>query len=362
MDEQNELPMRRMSPDTLTEPTQGFACSSRRPRIAFLGLGWIGLLRLRSAAMSGTAEIVALSDSSEEARRSAAVHAPGALVVSELEALRPLGLDGIVIATPTALHADQVVSCLNSGMAVFCQKPLGRTAAETAKVIKAARAADRLLAIDMCYRLVRSMGKVKELVQAGAIGEVYACDLVFHNAYGPDRPWYRDPKLSGGGCVIDLGIHLVDLVLWTLRFPRVESVTSRRFASGRALTAGDPRQEDFAVARIDLINGATANLSCSWNLPAGRDAIIRAAFFGTDGGLAVKNIAGSFYDFRAERYTGTATVIVDQPPDPWGGRALESWIQRLSVTPQYDPAVEETEKVAAVLDSIYGREPTINSD
>jgi predicted dehydrogenase len=48
---------------------------------------------------------------------------------------------------------------------------------------------------------------------------VFAVDLVFHNAYGPDKPWFYDPELSGGGCVMDLGVHLVDLALWSLDFP-----------------------------------------------------------------------------------------------------------------------------------------------
>ena len=72
-------------------------------------------------------------------------------------------------------------------------------------------------------------------MRAGAIGEIYAADLVFHNSYGPDRRWYYDPLSSGGGCVIDLGIHFVDLALWILEFATVERVSSRLFAQGKAL-------------------------------------------------------------------------------------------------------------------------------
>src|SRR5690606_36079371 len=129
--------------------------------------------------------------------------------------------------------------CLDSGRAVFCQKPLGRSAAETAQAVAAARSSNRLLAVDMCYRFVRAFARIKDLAAAGAIGEIYACDLVFHNAYGPDKAWYYDPALSGGGCVIDLGIHLIDLALWFLDAPPLCTVSSRRFAQGRALADGD---------------------------------------------------------------------------------------------------------------------------
>ena len=59
-----------------------------------------------------------------------------------------------------------------------------------------------------------------------ALGRTYAVDLVFHNAYGPDKAWFYDPALSGGGCVMDLGVHLVDLALWALDFPAVTKVSS----------------------------------------------------------------------------------------------------------------------------------------
>lgn len=337
---------------TETVPTP----ARRRPRLGFVGLGWIGAQRMKAMAQSDAAEVVALADTAGEAARAAAVHAPGAVVVPDVESLLGCDLDGAVIATPTALHASHAVSLLGSGVAVFCQKPLGRSAAETAQVITAARASDRLLAVDMSYRFVRAVARIKKLAQSGAIGEIYACDMIFHNAYGPDKPWYYDRRASGGGCVIDLGVHLVDLALWMLNFPAVEAVSSRRFAQGKPLPSGDGSLEDYAVARLDLASGASVTLACSWHLPAGRDAVIRAAFFGTRGALAVNNINGSFYDFRAERYHGTATEILDNAPDDWGGRALSTWAAQLALRPNYDPAIETSHEVAAVIDAIYGRE------
>jgi predicted dehydrogenase len=333
-----------------------------RPRLAFVGVGWIGAQRLKAVADSGAAEIVALSDRVAEVARAAVVHAPRAVVAPDIEALVAHELDGVVIATPTALHAAQSISFLGSGVAVFCQKPLGRSAAETAQVITAARVSDRLLGVDMSYRFVRAVTRIKELNDAGAIGEIYACDLVFHNAYGPDRPWYYDRRLSGGGCVIDLGIHLVDLALWMLNFPSVQVVSSRRFAQGKLLSDGDSALEDYALARLDFATGASATLACSWHLPAGQDAVIRAAFFGTRGGLAVTNVNGSFYDFRAERYQGTKTEILDDAPDAWGGRALCRWVEQLTVRPNYDPGIETNHQVAAVIDAIYGRAPVSKAE
>ncbi len=267
-----------------------------------------------------------------------------------------MGLDGIVIATPSALHSAQSIAALRSGCAVFCQKPLGRNADETRAVLDAARDADRLLGVDLSYRFTRSARIVRERIGAGDLGEIYAAELVFHNAYGPDKAWFYDPALAGGGCVLDLGIHLVDLLLWTLEFPEIEAADGRLFRGGRPLLDPSGYAEDYAVARIDLASGASATLACSWNLPAGRDAVIRATFYGTRGGICIENVDGSFYDFRTLLYRRTATELLDEGPDDWGGRAAVEWAQRLGEGRGFDPDAEHLVRTAEAIDAIYGRD------
>jgi predicted dehydrogenase len=111
-------------------------------------------------------------------------------------------------------------------------------------------------------------------------------------------------------------------VLWTLGFPRVVHATSRLFAHGKPLKTPHTEVEDYAVARLDLDTGATVSLASWWRLPAGCDAVIRAAFYGTQGGLALCNVTGSFYDFTAERFWGATRQILHAPPDDWGGLLL----------------------------------------
>jgi predicted dehydrogenase len=225
-------------------------------------------------------------------------------------------------------------------------------------VVEAARAADRLLGVDLSYRFTEGMRRIREVVCSGELGRIYAVDLVFHNAYGPDKPWFYDPKLSGGGCVIDLGIHLVDLALWALDFPRVTGVSSRLFAGGELLQEQADRVEDYAVARLDLHSGTAVRLACSWKLHAGCDAAIEASFYGTQGGAALRNVNSSFYDFTVERFHGTAREILSAPHDKeweWGGRAAVDWARRLGAGEGFDPEVERVVDVAAALDRIYHR-------
>ena len=328
---------------------------ARRPRLGFAGVGWIGRHRMDAVLERGLATVVAIADPSPERRAAALATAPGAIGCEHLGQLLELPLDGVVIATPSALHAEQCQAALARGLAVFCQKPLGRTADETRRVVDAARAADRLLAVDLSYRHTAAMQRIRELVRAGGIGRPFALELVFHNAYGPDAEWFYDRAASGGGCVIDLGVHLIDLALWILGCDQVGAVSSRLFSEGRALATGEQVLEDYASARLDLAGGTTVTLACSWRLHAGRDAVIRATFYGTRGALEICNVAGSFYDFTAERFTGTARVTLDQAPDNWNGRAALAWCERLRRDANYDAAIEDAATVAQIIDRIYGR-------
>lgn len=325
----------------------------RRPRLGFLGVGWIGHHRLQAVADSGIAEIAAVADPDAEAMARAADGRPGVMPGDSLEALLDCDLDGLVIATPSAMHAEQAIAALERGLAVFCQKPLARTVQETRRVLKAARRADRLLNVDLCYRFVAGVDQMRQLVQSGALGDVYAVDLTFHNAYGPDKPWFYDRKLSGGGCVIDLGTHLVDLALWMFDFPGVTSVASRLYSRGQLLPPPAAAVEDFAVAQFDLDRGVTVRLGCSWRLHAGCDAAIEMSIYGTGGGLSLKNVNGSFYDFTVQRFQGTSRETLAAGPDAWGGRAIVAWAERLAQNPGYDPRADHLLETAEVLEAIY---------
>ena len=327
-----------------------------RPRVGFLGVGWIGRHRMEKMMETGAIEVAAIADPSPECTAQAQRLAPEAKLVATLDELLAEGVDGVVIASPSALHAEQSIQALEAGAAVFCQKPLGRTAAEARAVVDAARAGDRLLRVDLSYRFTEGMRRIRELIQAGELGRVYAVDLVFHNAYGPDKAWFYDPALSGGGCVMDLGVHLVDLALWTLDFPGVESVTGKLMAGGEPLRDTRSQVEDYAVATLSLETGTVVQLACSWRLQAGCDAVISASFYGTSGGAALKNVNGSFYDFTSERYRGTSRETLSSPPDEWGGRAAADWAVRLAAGERFEPAAERLVQVSAALDRIYGRE------
>lgn len=338
--------------------------SAAQPRLGFLGVGWIGRNRMEAIANSGVASIAAIVDPSSRMTEAAQTVATDAEVLDSYEDLLDLDLDGIVIATPSAMHAEQAIAALQRGFAVFCQKPLACSAEDTRRVVNTARAFDRLLSVDLSYRNISGVPLIRDAVRSGGLGKVFAVDLVFHNAYGPDKPWFYDPEFSGGGCVIDLGIHLVDLASWVLGYPGVRNVSSQLLSGGGPSKGDSTQVEDFAAVQIELVDGTAVQLACSWNLNAGREAVIEASFYGTEGGAALRNVDGSFFDFTVERFNGTSKEMLSQPECgvtavegnwEWGGRAAIDWARRVSKGEGFDPECEHLIDVAEIIDRIYGR-------
>ena len=327
----------------------------KKPKLAFAGVGWIGRSRLKSVADARLADIILLSDPSKQCLDEAGKIAMGSRTsLSFADIISNKDIEGLVIATPSALHKEQAVAALESGLAVFCQKPLGRNFDEVQSVVSAASQHNRLLGADFSYRYTTAFQKIHSVIQSGDLGKIFAVDLKFHNAYGPDKPWFYDLALSGGGCVLDLGIHLIDLLLYALNFPKVNRVSSSLYAKGVSVK-GKNEVEDYANATIEIENDVTAQLACSWNLAAGCEAVIEASFFGTKGAVALKNVNGSFYDFVGVRYHGTRTEVLAAPPDDWGGQALLDWVRKLSADRHYNNEALQYLKSAEVVDKIYGR-------
>jgi hypothetical protein len=100
------------------------------------------------------------------------------------------------------------------------------------------------------------------------------------------------------------------------------------------------------------------NVSCCWNLNVGRDADISIAFYGTEGGAALRNVNGSFFDFVGERFNDTQTETLSSTADSnwqWGGFATLEWIRRLASGECFDPDAERFVALAETIDAIYGR-------
>jgi predicted dehydrogenase len=334
-------------------------------RLAFVGVGHIGRRRLRALLDRDDFVVAALCDPhtiprdalAAECRARGAEDVVGFAQIDDL--LRHadrLALDGVVIATPTPVHAEQAIRALDQGLAVFCQPPLSRSCGETRDILRAAARADRLLGVDFSYRGVAGIDDGRMLCASGALGTVHAIDLVFHCATGPRATAESDHAMTNGGCVRDLGAHLVDWLLSMLPDETVTDVRAQRYAQGERLRVGDLRPEDQATAFLTLASGATARLSCAWWAHTGCEAVIDAVVYGTRGAVRLHNRNGSVLDLVVEHHEGNTRRILETPDQRWGARELARWVHGLARGARYDAAAAaQYFATARVLDRIIAQ-------
>jgi predicted dehydrogenase len=333
--------------------TPGAELMASRPRLGFLGTGPVGRKRLTALVRECAGTVVAVADPDEGAAQSAARIAAGASVLTGLGEMLELELDGLVIATPSALHADQAITALEQGVAVFLQKPLARNGREAELVLSAAQRAGRPFGVDLGHKHTAGARVMRREIREGRVGEVFAVSLAFHRADGPEKQWLTDRRLSGGGCMIDLGIHLVDLLLWMLGDElRVDAVSLLR--RGRPLAAADSEVEDFAAVQLRAGAGTAVQLSCSWFLPAGCACVFECTVYGTGGSLSLTNVAGSFHDFRLDWRDHSRAETLVASPDDWGGSALCAWARQLQRGAGFEPGeAARLRALSHTIDLIY---------
>jgi len=324
------------------------------PHLGFVGLGWIGLKRLQPLADNGWDGELTVFDPDQLAVRNTLSAFPKAKSVNSFKELIDLDLDGVVIATPSALHANQTEQALRDGLPVFCQKPLGRNLDETERVVSLAQANNLLLGVDFSYRFTEGIQEIKAGLKREELGEIYAIEAVFHNAYGPDKEWYYTKEKSGGGCLIDLGSHLVDLIQYLLDDGDLEVVYSNLLAKGKSIQSGND-VEDFAEAQLMTAKGVSVRLACSWKHAVGKDADIYVKINGTGGGFGFHNVKGSFYEFKAEKYNQNNATTLSSTLDNWEGKTLCNWVEELKKGHGFDPQSIGLINTAKILDDIYSK-------
>jgi len=218
----------------------------------------------------------------------------------DYEALLALpDVDAVVICSPNALHASQVGAALTAGKDAFVQKPLATSLVDCRGVVELASRMDKLLFVDYSYRFLDTIRVL--CAEATRIGPVRRVSGAFHNIYGPGKAWFFRPDLSGGGALVDLGVHLLDLALEILR-PHSLSLSEAHLAYGRGHLV-----EDAAHLKLEL-DAVPFDVDVSWQ--ANRVATqIYLELEGELGRVRWENVNGSFFRFRTLR---EGVVLLDQ--------------------------------------------------
>ncbi|HUT32994.1 MAG TPA: Gfo/Idh/MocA family oxidoreductase [Planctomycetota bacterium] len=221
---------------------------------------------------------------------------------------RKLELDAVSVALPNALHAPVTIAGLNAGLHVLCEKPMAMNVRQARAMLAAAKKARRKLMINFSYRFMPQTQSLKSVVASGAIGEVYYGRTAWYRRRGLPGfgGWFGQKKLSGGGPVIDLGVHRIDMAMWLMGSPKPVSVSASTYSVIGARVAKEQRKtfdvEDIGGAFIRFDNGATLLAEASWaGFTQKREEMI-TQLLGTKGGILHSNV-NETYEFEARVFT-----------------------------------------------------------
>ncbi len=254
----------------------------KKLKIALIGAGGIATnAHMPSYAMLSNVEIVAVCDSKiEKAKALAEKYKIEHVFENYEDALELPGLDAVDICTPNYLHSVIAVKALKKGLHVFCEKPDAVSVDEAEKMRAAAEESGKVLMVMRNNRYMNISSFLKEYIDDGKMGEIYAARCGWQRRRGiPGKGgWFTTKSLSGGGPLIDLGVHMIDLTMWLMGNPTPVAVTGctyNKFADsdvsdsehssfGEKDANGTFDVEDLAIGFIRFDNGACMQIEFSW--------------------------------------------------------------------------------------------------
>jgi predicted dehydrogenase len=254
----------------------GFHWSKRVLGVAIIGAGRVGTIRAATIRRSDRAFLAAVVDT-DKARAKKLAEGTSAVVSQEWSSiLARSDVQAVVVSTPTKFHVDVVIPALEAGKHVLCEKPLGRTVIEAQKMCETSHNSRRLLKTGFNYRHMAHVLQARRLLQDNALGSLYflRCRYGHGGRPGYEKEWCTDAELSGGGVLLEQGIHIFDLVRYLLGEP------SRLAAQARRYFWNFPSVEDNGFCLLETERGQTAQIHISWTQWVN---IFELELFGADG-------------------------------------------------------------------------------
>ena len=286
-------------------------------RVGIIGLG-IGRHHLKTLQEMEGVDISAICDTDSE--RLAKIKKEYAISSAYAESDKMFNrekLDAVIVATPNKFHASLTIKAFENGAHVLCEKPMAMNANEAIQMQEAANKSGKKLMINMSYRYTSAAFALKRQIEGGMLGDIYFARTVWHRRRGFPGfgSWFGIKDLAGGGPLIDLGVHRIDLALWLMGNPSPVSVSASTFNPiGSRLAKEQNRSfdvEDLAVAFIRLDNGATLSVEASWAVNRKEREYMETRLYGTKGGAVHRNIDEG-YQFIAEAYCEETGYFVDK--------------------------------------------------
>lgn len=267
-------------------------------KIGVVGVGGIAGCHLKAYQGNPRAELVAVSDINAERAAAVADRWGASRSYSDpLELFCDPDVEAVSICTWNNTHAELAVAAIEAGKHVLVEKPMSRTYVEAQRLEDVVKAHDRILQVGFVRRHSQNARVLKSFIDAGDLGEIYYGKASCIRRMGNPGGWFANKSISGGGPLIDIGVHVIDLCWYLMGTPRVTSVSANTYEKlgNRSNITTLPRYqvadydptkndvEDMANALIRFDNGASLIMDTSFSLHAPQDSL-GISVYGDKGG------------------------------------------------------------------------------
>ena len=247
-------------------------------RLGLIGAGAISQAYIKALEGSTIARWAGMADIRPEAAKAAAETMECAAYTSYQDLVEKAGVDAVIICTPPATHTEIALHFLEQGIPVLCEKPLSVDVEGAKAIVDAAEKKGVVLAMASKFRYVDDVIRTKSLIASGVLGDILLFENAFTAKVDMSKRWNTDPKVSGGGVLIDNGTHSVDIVRYLLGpIAEVLAVEGKRSQNGAV--------EDTANLFLRTQTGTPATVDLSWSINKELNTYLR--IYGTNGTILV---------------------------------------------------------------------------
>ncbi|MGH2812441.1 MAG: Gfo/Idh/MocA family protein [Actinomycetota bacterium] len=292
-------------------------------RIGLIGCGAVARRFHLPAFRAAGAEVAAFSSRrSASAEAAAGEWGSGKVLGDWREILAIEEIDAVDVCTPNASHAEMTIAAANAGKHVLVEKPIATTLDEADAMVSAARRANVVLMTAHNVRYASPFIAVAEEIASGSLGEIRAVRAAFGHSgpqvWAPESTWYFDRSMSGGGALMDLGIHVTDLL---------RALLSDEVAEVGAILSGSEKVEEAAQVIMRFERGAIGSMHVSWVATPAPDH--QLTIFGSNGTIHLDSTTAQV--FRSKSGEARELATSGNPDDPY--RAFVSAIESGSEAP-----------------------------
>ena len=341
-----------------------------------IGAG-IGKFHIEGFKNHPKADCVALCDLNADLAKDVACEYGVDRVYTDYKEMLASGdVNAVSVCVPNALHRPIAVDCLEAGVNVLCEKPLSINAREGQKIVDAAEKANKTFMMQFNNRYRPESQLLKEYIEAGELGDLYfaRCGWIRRNGIPGWGSWFTNEKMAGGGPLIDLAVHMLDLTMYLMGNPEpvtclasTYSVFGPQFEGlgpwGTPNKKGGFNVEDMAVGMIKFAGGQTIMLEASWASRIKRE-FVYSTICGTKAGASLERV----FDFDGvddssvdtlELFTQEHGVPVNRDlivePDPAMGRtnAVEHFCDCLVKGVEPISPGTDGQRIMRILDAMY---------